>query len=187
MHKFQKVTKFDETINADESTDMLAYAEAITDSPNLHRNTASVVKDDGENYNESVTPIIVEYPDLPDKGEGAVTVNLSLQEDPAFEVEDDSRDENDSLMIEENPDLPNKEVGLGKTDKAVPSKGNIDLVKTPLSDFPNQPIRKQYAPRSYGKTFRDFQAKWFKEHPWLSFEQDENHAICWACQKFMNE
>ena len=116
MHKFQKVTKFDETINADESTDMLAYAEAITDSPNLHRNTAFVVKDDGENDNESVTPIIVEYPDLPlpDKGEGAVTVNLSLQEDPAFEVEDDSRDENDSLMIEENPDLPNKEVGRVK-------------------------------------------------------------------------
>ena len=60
-------------------------------------------------------------------------------------------------------------------------------MKTPLSDCPNQPIWKQYAPRRYGKKIRNFQGKLFKEHPWLSFQLEENRTICWACQKFMNE
>ena len=89
-------------------------------------------------------------------------------------------------MTDENPDLPDNEEEIGNSDQAEASIGNIDQVKTPLSDCPNQPLRKQYAPPRYGKKIRDFQGKWFKEHPWLSL-LEENRAICWACQKFMNE
>ena len=44
-------------------------------------------------------------------------------------------------MTDENPDLPDNEEEIGNSDQAEASKGNIDQVKTPLSDCPNQPIR----------------------------------------------
>ena len=130
-----------------------------------------------------------EYSDflLPDNDARTSAVNLSSQEEPAFGYEDGSAEESESLMTDENPDLPDKEDEIGNSDQAEASIGNIDQVKTPLSDCPNQPIRKQYALRRYGKKIRNFQGKWFKEHPWLSFQPGENRAICWACQKFMNE
>ena len=156
----------DEIINADElSTDVLT----VTDSQNSHRNTTSLVQDEDEH--EGLMPVD-EYSDfpLPDNDARTSAVNLSLQEEPAFGFEDGSAEESESLMTDENPDLPDNEEEIGNSDQAEASIGNIDQVKTPLSDCPNQPIRKQYAPRRYGKKVRDFHGKWFKEHPWLSFQ-----------------
>lgn len=95
---------------------MLAIAETIIESPNLQRNTASVVKNDGknENENESVKPF-GKYSDLQfaDKEGKIMTVNLILDADLAAEVVDNSADESDSSMIDENPDfqLPRAEEG----------------------------------------------------------------------------
>ena len=92
-----------------------------------------------------------EIPDLqlPDKEVGAATVNLSSQDENEPTSEDNSRDENDGLMVDENANLSEREEELGKTDEAVPSKRNMGQVKNPLPDSPNQPIRKQYTPRTY--------------------------------------
>ena len=77
----------------------------ITDTENSLRNTASLVQD--EDKHEGLMRID-EYPDFPlppDNDARTLAVNLSSLEEPAFELEDGSAEESESLMTDENPDL----------------------------------------------------------------------------------
>ena len=54
-------------------------------------------------------------------------------------------------------------------------------------DGPKQPILKSYNPKKFGNenATRDFNSKWYNDHPWLEYSVEDKTASCHACQKFI--
>jgi hypothetical protein len=54
---------------------------------------------------------------------------------------------------------------------------------------PNQPVLKTYARKTFGKDkgSRDFNPEWYKSYPWVSFQPEHSHFVCFACRQFMKD
>jgi hypothetical protein len=54
---------------------------------------------------------------------------------------------------------------------------------------PNQPVLKTYARKTFGKDkgSRDFNPEWYKRYPWVSFQPEHSHFVCFACRQFMKD
>ena len=54
---------------------------------------------------------------------------------------------------------------------------------------PSQPVLKTYARRKFNKDkgSRDFNSQWYKTYPWISFDAEHCHFVCFACREFMGD
>ena len=54
-------------------------------------------------------------------------------------------------------------------------------------DGPKQPILKSYDLKKFGNenATRDFNSKWYNDHPWLEYSVVGKTAACYVCQKFI--
>ena len=43
--------------------------------------------------------------------------------------------------------------------------------------MPNHPIPKESS--------RDFNPQWYNTYPWISYNMEQHHFVCFACQEFM--
>ena len=53
-----------------------------------------------------------------------------------------------------------------------------------LGEKPNQPTSFNFPKRRFGiksATYRSFQPAWFKQWPWISYDQEHNRAFCFCC------
>ena len=51
----------------------------------------------------------------------------------------------------------------------------------------NHPILKEYNRKKFGheKSSRDFNPQWYNTYPWISYNMEQRHFVCFACQEFM--
>lgn len=65
-----------------------------------------------------------------------------------------------------------------------PSDKQVGLgIATSKIETPVQPVIK-FPHTMYGKTGRSFQARWYKEYPWLEYSRELDAAFCFACRFF---
>ena len=52
---------------------------------------------------------------------------------------------------------------------------------TKLIVTPNQPRNVQFPKKDFGKQKRSFQPTWFKDYPWLNYNEESDSAFCYVC------
>ena len=62
-------------------------------------------------------------------------------------------------------------------------------VASELADGPNQPSLDVFKPQTFpgDKRSRDFKKEWYKAHPWISYDKQREHAVCFPCRRFMDD
>ena len=59
-----------------------------------------------------------------------------------------------------------------------------------LGDKPNHPKTFMFPKRKFGDkkpTYRSFQSSWFKKWPWITYNETEDKAFCFACIKAVQQ
>ena len=63
-----------------------------------------------------------------------------------------------------------------RVENAAGSTVRADTIVTP-----NQPKNFQFPKKDYGKQSRSFQSLWFKDYPWLHYDEISDSAFCYIC------
>ena len=63
-----------------------------------------------------------------------------------------------------------------RVENAAGSTVRADTIVTP-----NQPKNFQFPKKDYGKQSRSFQSSWFKDYPWLHYDEISDSAFCYIC------
>ena len=59
-----------------------------------------------------------------------------------------------------------------------------------VGDSPHQPTNIEFPPRTFGKkqtTSRSFQKSWFRDYPWLHYDEPSDSAFCHICIRAFNQ
>ncbi|KAJ8034360.1 Zinc finger MYM-type protein 1 [Holothuria leucospilota] len=73
---------------------------------------------------------------------------------------------------------PSQEAG-----QATPPQPTTQNEQPFVSDRPLQPFDFDFPKRQFGQQCRSFQSSWFKEFPWLSYDQSCDRVTCFICAK----
>ena len=78
------------------------------------------------------------------------------------------------------------EVFENNNDSTKSINDNTEKVGGLFCSGPLQPILDKYNPKDYDAK-RDFQASWFKKHPWMDYDLSTNTVTCYPCKTFLQD
>ena len=76
------------------------------------------------------------------------------------------------------------------TVSCVTQGSGTDIQQSRISlSSPSQPVLKTYARRKFNKDkgSSDFNPQWYKTYPWIRFDAEHCHFVCFACREFMGD
>ena len=84
------------------------------------------------------------------------------------------------------PPSPPTEIPVPETRPQLSPYQNL-TPRDDVLDGPNQPELEAFDPKMYDGFKRDFNCKWYKKFPWISYNVERRQVSCFACQKFMQD
>ena len=86
------------------------------------------------------------------------------------------------------PSINSSRSSFNLHDSRVDFQSNQPSIPSLMSPrMPNHPILKEYNRKKFGheKSSRDFNPQWYNTYPWISYNMEQRHFVCFACQEFM--
>ena len=101
------------------------------------------------------------------------TRNIELEQTASWPI---NSGDNSIELEQDNSQVERKSINKD-TDRTLSENAVLkEVIATP-----NQPSNFQFPKINFGKQSHSLQASWFKEHPWLHYNEESDSAFCYIC------